>query len=104
MNKILIAFFSLLYLPFSFSEVDPFQDLNEKTHNLNRSLDDSFATPIATFYRKVTPDFIESSVTNFTDNIEDVNINLKGTTVNLRISLEEIILDFMLSAKEIKTV
>ena len=37
-------------------------------------------------------------------NIEDVNINLKGTTVNLRISLEEIILDFMLSAKEIKTV
>ena len=78
MNKILIAFFSLLYLPFSFSEVDPFQDLNEKTHNLNRSLDDSFATPIAKFYRKVTPDFIESSVTNFTDNIEDVNIALNN--------------------------
>ena len=35
MNKIFIAFFSLLYLPFSFSEVDPFQDLNEKTHNFS---------------------------------------------------------------------
>ena len=74
MHKALIVFLSLTYLPTVLSEVDPFQDLNEKTHKFNRSLDESIATPIAKTYRNVTPDFVEVGVTNFTDNIEDVNI------------------------------
>ena len=78
MRKALIVFLSLTYLSFAFSEVDPFQDINEKTHKLNQSLDESIATPIAKAYRKVTPDFVEVGVTNFTDNIEDVNIALNN--------------------------
>ena len=78
MAKILIVILSLCYFSFLQSEIDPFQDLNEKTHNLNQGLDESIATPIAKVYRKVTPDFVEVGVTNFTDNIEDINIALNN--------------------------
>ena len=78
MRKALIVFLSLTYLSVAFSEVDPFQDFNEKTHKLNQSLDEFIATPIAKAYRNVTPDFVEVGVTNFTDNIEDVNIALNN--------------------------
>ena len=78
MSKVLIIILSLNFFSFLQSEVDPFQNLNEKTHNLNQSLDKSIATPIAKVYRKVTPDFLEVGVTNFTDNIEDINIALNN--------------------------
>ncbi len=78
MAKILIVILSLCYFSFLQSEIDPFQDLNEKTHNLNQDLDESIATPIAKVYRKVTPDFVEVGVTNFTDNIEDINIAINN--------------------------
>ena len=78
MGKVLIIFLFLSYFSVLLSEIDPFQNLNEKTHNLNQSLDESIATPIAKIYRKVTPDFVEVGVTNFTDNIEDVNIALNN--------------------------
>ena len=78
MSKVLIIILSLSIFSFIQSEVDPFQNLNEKTHNLNQSLDKSIATPIAKVYRKVTPDFLEVGVTNFTDNIEDINIALNN--------------------------
>ena len=78
MSKVLIIILSLNFFSFLQSEVDPFQKLNQKTHNLNKSLDESIATPIAKVYRKVTPDFVEHGVTNFTDNIEDVNIALNN--------------------------
>jgi len=78
MTKVLIVILSLSYFSFLQSEIDPFQDLNEKTHNLNQGLDQSIATPIAKVYRKVTPDFLEVGVTNFTDNIEDINIALNN--------------------------
>ena len=78
MTKVLIVILSLSYFSFLQSEIDPFKDLNEKTHNLNQGLDESIATPIAKAYRKVTPDFVEVGVTNFTDNIEDINIALNN--------------------------
>ena len=78
MTKVLIVILSLSYFSFLQSEIDPFQDLNEKTNNLNQGLDQSIATPIAKVYRKVTPDFLEVGVTNFTDNIEDINIALNN--------------------------
>ena len=78
MTKVLIVILSLSYFSFLQSEIDPFKDLNEKTHNLNQGLDESIATPIAKVYRKITPDFVEVGVTNFTDNIEDINIALNN--------------------------
>ena len=60
------------------TEVDPFQEINEKTHNFNLVLDKQLATPVARVYKKVTPDLIEKSITNFTHNIEDLSIAINN--------------------------
>ena len=60
------------------TENDPLKDINERTHNLNQTLDLHFASPIARFYKRITPDFIEISITNFTRNIEDLSIAINN--------------------------
>ena len=68
----------LLLSPFTFAEVDPFQNINEKTHNLNQTLDLQVASPDARFYKRITPDFLEKGITNFTRNIEDLSIGINN--------------------------
>ncbi|MBV05781.1 MAG: hypothetical protein CMD53_00370 [Gammaproteobacteria bacterium] len=72
--KFLIVIICANFLSILEAEIDPFKDINEKTHQLNQRLDESIATPVARFYKKVTPDILETGITNFTDNIEDINI------------------------------
>ena len=45
---------------------------------MNQTLDLQLASPIARFYKRVTPDFIEISITNFTSNIEDLSIAINN--------------------------
>ena len=80
MNKHFFIKLILIFLlsPFTFADVDPFQSLNEKTHELNQSLDAQVASPIARFYRNITPDFLERGITNFTRNIEDLSIGINN--------------------------
>ncbi len=68
----------LLLSPFTFAEADPFQNINEKTHNLNQTLDLQVASPVARFYKRITPDFLEKGITNFTHNIEDLSIGINN--------------------------
>ena len=68
----------LILSPFTFAEVDPFQNINEKTHNLNQTLDLQVASPVARFYKRITPDFLEKGITNFTHNIEDLSIGINN--------------------------
>ena len=68
----------LLLSPFTYAEVDPFQNINEKTHNLNQTLDLQVASPVARFYKRITPDFLEKGITNFTYNIEDLSIGINN--------------------------
>ncbi len=68
----------LLLSPFTFAEVDPFQNINEKTHNLNQTLDLQVASPVARFYKRITPDFLEKGITNFAHNIEDLSIGINN--------------------------
>ena len=70
--------FLLILSPLVFSDVDPFQKVNEKTHNLNQKLDLQLASPVARFYKYITPDFLEIGVTNFTHNIEDLSIGINN--------------------------
>ena len=70
---------SILFLSsYAFTETDPLKDLNQKTHNLNQTLDLQVASPIARFYQRITPDFIEMGVTNFTQNVEDLSIGVNN--------------------------
>ena len=68
----------LLLSPFTYAEVDPFQNINEKTHNLNQTLDLQVASPVARFYKRITPNFLEKGITNFTHNIEDLSIGINN--------------------------
>ena len=79
MHKFFIIFLVSIYCSGTLSDIDPYRNLNEKTHKFNQDVDQSIVTPIAKAYRKVTPDFIEVGVTNFTDNIEDINIALNNS-------------------------
>ena len=73
------SLFLIIFSTMIFStEVDPFQEINEKTHNFNLVLDKQLATPVARVYKKVTPDLIEKSITNFTHNIEDLSIAINN--------------------------
>ena len=74
-----VYLFSILFLSsYAFTETDPLKDLNQKTHNLNQTLDLQVASPVARFYKRITPDFIEISVTNFTQNVEDLSIGFNN--------------------------
>jgi phospholipid-binding lipoprotein MlaA len=73
------VFVVMLVLSFTLkTEVDPLKNINEKTHNLNQSLDLQLASPVARLYKRVTPDFVEIGITNFTRNLEDLSIALNN--------------------------
>lgn len=77
-SKITILFLIIFSTTIFSTEVDPFQEINEKTHNFNLVLDKQLATPVARIYKKVTPDLAEKSITNFTHNIEDLSIAINN--------------------------
>ena len=77
-SKITILFLIIYATTIFSTEVDPFQEINEKTHNFNLVLDEQLATPVARIYKKVTPDLVEKSITNFTHNIEDLSIAINN--------------------------
>ena len=78
-KTLLFLLTSICFLSSStFADVDPYQNMNEKTHNFNQTLDKQVASPVARLYKNITPDFIERGITNFTHNIEDLSIGLNN--------------------------
>jgi len=77
-NKLVYLLSFLFLSSYAFAETDPLEDLNQKTHDLNQTLDLQVASPVARFYKRITPDFIEMGVTNFTQNVEDLSIGVNN--------------------------
>ena len=77
-NKLVYLLSFLFLSSYAFAETDPLKDLNQKTHDLNQTLDLQVASPVARFYKRITPDFIEIGVTNFTQNVEDLSIGFNN--------------------------
>ena len=72
----------LLVLLFSYPVIgeeisDPFEDLNRDIFIFNEKLDEKILKPAALTYRKVTPQFARTGVTNFFNNLEEID-----TTIN----------------------
>ena len=68
----------LLSFPIFGEEInDPFEDLNRDIFIFNEKLDEKFLKPAALTYRKVTPQFARTGVTNFFNNLEEID-----TTIN----------------------
>ena len=78
MKKLLPLLITLLFNPFLIAENDPFEEINRTTLKVNKKLDKAIATPVAKFYQKITPDFIELGVYNSISNIDDINISLNN--------------------------
>ena len=71
-------FVLLFSLPVLGEEIsDPFEDLNRDIFIFNEKLDEKLLKPAAIAYRKVTPQFARSGVTNFFNNLEEID-----TTIN----------------------
>ena len=75
MNKKKISlFFTLLILSnFTHAQDDPFEEYNRKVWAFNEFLDDKFAKPAAEIYRSVTPDVLETGITNFFRNLNELD-------------------------------
>ena len=68
----------LLSFPIFGEEInDPFEDLNRDIFIFNEKLDEKLLKPAAITYRKVTPQFARTGVTNFFNNLEEID-----TTIN----------------------
>ena len=68
----------LLSFPLFGEEInDPFEDLNRDIFIFNEKLDEKLLKPAALTYRKVTPQFARTGVTNFFNNLEEID-----TTIN----------------------
>ncbi len=52
---------------------DPIEPVNRAIDRINRDLDKAAIKPVAKGYRKVTPDPIDKGITNFFDNLADIN-------------------------------
>jgi len=76
MNKLLLVL--LFSFPIFGEEInDPFEDLNRDIFIFNEKLDEKLLKPAALTYRKVTPQFARAGVTNFFNNLEEID-----TTIN----------------------
>ena len=75
MNKKKISlFFTLLILSnFTHAQDDPFEEYNRKVWAFNEFLDDNFAKPAAEIYRSITPDVVETGITNFFRNLNELD-------------------------------
>jgi|TARA_Y200000002_G_scaffold251973_1_gene208730 phospholipid-binding lipoprotein MlaA len=76
MKNIFIS--SLLFLSISIisDEVnDPFEELNRKTFEFNENVDEKILKPVAKFYSNFPPK-IKNGVTNFFNNLEDVETSI----------------------------
>ena len=76
MNRFLLIL--ILSFPIFGEEIDdPFEDLNRDIFIFNEKLDEKLLKPAALTYRKVTPQFARTGVTNFFNNLEEID-----TTIN----------------------
>lgn len=55
-------------------EQDPWQGFNRSVFEFNETLDEYVAKPVALGYQAVTPDFVDTGISNFFSNLEDVLI------------------------------
>ena len=53
---------------------DPYESFNRKMFRFNDSFDDYLAKPVANGYKWITPKFMQTGVSNFFNNLENINV------------------------------
>jgi phospholipid-binding lipoprotein MlaA len=60
----------------SANQIDPYESFNRPMYSFNMSLDKHVFKPVADGYKFITPDFVETGVTNFFSNLRGINVVL----------------------------
>ena len=55
-------------------ERDPIEGFNRSMYSFNQGMDKILFNPVAKLYQAITPDFVERSISNFFNNIDDISI------------------------------
>lgn len=55
-------------------ERDPIEGFNRSMYSFNQGMDKVIFHPVAKLYQAITPDFVEKSISNFFNNIDDISI------------------------------
>ncbi|NOT11819.1 MAG: VacJ family lipoprotein [Methylococcaceae bacterium] len=55
-------------------KVDPYEGFNRKMYNFNDKVDNYVAEPISNGYKKITPQFVQTGVFNFFNNLKNINV------------------------------
>jgi phospholipid-binding lipoprotein MlaA len=71
-KKILPGLFLMICFSLAAND-DPFEGINRGIWNFNEALDDNFAKPVAEAYDTITPTFVQTGITNFFKNINEVD-------------------------------
>jgi phospholipid-binding lipoprotein MlaA len=58
------------------NKADPYENFNRKMFNFNDKVDNYVAEPISNAYKKVTPQFVQTGVFNFFNNLKNINVVL----------------------------
>ncbi len=56
------------------SKVDPYENFNRKMFGFNNTVDDYVAEPVSNTYKWITPQFMQTGVFNFFNNLKNVNV------------------------------
>ena len=72
-SLLLLLIFIVSNNTFSEEIHDPFEDFNRITFNINDSLDNKIAKPVAVFYGDITPPFIQNRITRFFKNLAEID-------------------------------
>ncbi|MDO9167674.1 MAG: VacJ family lipoprotein [Methylobacter sp.] len=56
------------------SNTDPYENMNRKIFGFNDSVDNYVAKPVSTAYKWITPQFMQTGVFNFFNNLKNVNV------------------------------
>ena len=77
MHKVLLRI--LFLIPVISYANDPFEEINREVWTFNEGVDNRIARPVAEFYDDVVPKSIQSSITNFFSNLDEIdNSNFKS--------------------------
>lgn len=57
-------------------EVDPYEELNRKIFGFNTNVDKYLTRPISDAYLWITPQFVQTGIANFFNNLQDINVIL----------------------------
>jgi len=60
--------------PLTGSKTDPYEHINRKIFTFNDKVDSYIAEPVSDVYRWITPEFVQTGVFNFYNNLKNINV------------------------------